>query len=425
MKQLFLLGSLAALGIALAAPEGRAQGGPEFKWSPPPTGAPSKRTPRLVNYCHISSELRRHPSDELARMLALWDVVILYPYGPVGEQPLVTPHQIRQHNPDVQILVWMPLQGPSGPRWLSKLSKRNMDLWSGRDKQGKVVVAPWGEVLMNPVADDRGWPRHVVSFLGSECLLREEDRYDGVMLDCLWSGPFRGIDANQDGKQDQQDTKAWQDAYTSMLQELRRKHSDCTFVGNAGGAMSAGNAYLQMLNGSMHENALGDQWGSGEWRHVWNGYKASVEVAQRHNRPAMHLIVVDVRNHRSLKEARDLEAPTADDLRRMRLGLCTSLLLDGGYFGFDRGDCLHGQLWWFDEYDADIGEPVEQSREGAFGAGSYSRRYDQGLVVANPSERAVAVSLSEPHFDYSTKSTASKHVIPPHDGRILRAGRHD
>ena len=111
--------------------------------------------------------------------------------------------------------------------------------------------------------------------------------------------------------------------------------------------------------------------------------------------------------------------------KRMRLGLCTSLLRDGGYFGFDRGDCLHGQLWWFDEYDADIGAPVEEFKNGALGAGIYSRQYDSGLVVINPSERPVALSFSKPHFDYSSKTTASKHVIPPHDGRILRAGGHE
>ncbi len=425
MKHLSLPRSLAALAVALAATLTRAQDVAEFKWSSPPNGNLSKRTPRLVNYCHISSELRRHPSSELARMLARWDVVILYPYQQVGEYPLVTPDQIRQHNPDAQILVWMPLQGPSGPRWQQSISKRNLELWSGRDGQGKVVVAPWGEVLMNPVANNRGWPRHVVSFLDSKCLRIAEDRYDGAMLDCLWPGPFPEIDANQDGKRDPQDATAWRDAYTFMLRELRRKHPRGILVGNGGAPLSAGDAYLQTLNGSMHENALGDQWGRGEWADVWNGYKASVDAARQHNRPAMHLIMVDVRNHRSLEEARDLQALTSDDLRRMRLGLCTSLLLDGGYFGFDRGDCLHGQLWWFDEYDAHIGDPVEPFKEGVFGAGTYSRRYSRGFVVANPSQRPVTVSLSEPHFDYSTRSTASKHVIPPHDGRILRTDQHE
>jgi hypothetical protein len=48
---------------------------------------------------------------------------------------------------------------------------------------------------------------------------------------------------------------------------------------------------------------------------------------------------------------------TDEDLRRMRLGLGTALLLDDGYFGFDLGDGYHGygEQWWFPEYDANLG----------------------------------------------------------------------
>jgi hypothetical protein len=45
--------------------------------------------------------------------------------------------------------------------------------------------------------------------------------------------------------------------------------------------------------------------------------------------------------------------------------VATALLLDGGFFGFDRGDCLHGQLWWFDDYDMDLGAPLEPSSKAA------------------------------------------------------------
>jgi hypothetical protein len=274
---------------------------------------------------------------------------------------------------------------------------------------------------MNPVADGRGWPRHVISFLEEKCLVRPSNNYDGVMLDCLSSAPMFGIDANRDGKRDQRDTEQWREAYLWMLQELRRRHPHILLIGNAGQPLSARDPYLHWLNGSMHENALGNQWGTGEWRQVWDGYRAAVSGSEKQGRETMHFIMVDVRMDRSLEEARQLDHLTATDLRRMRLGLCTSLLLDGGYFGFDRGDCLHGQLWWFDEYDADIGAPVERHRNGAWGAGIYSRQYDRGLVIVNTHDKPVTVNLRVAHFDYTTKKIAQKHVMPPGDGRILRA----
>ena len=46
----------------------------------------------------------------------------------------------------------------------------------------------------------------------------------------------------------------------------------------------------------------------------------------------------------------------------MRSGLAITLLGDG-YFGFDEGDCLHGQLWWFPEYDANLGLAKRAAQE--------------------------------------------------------------
>ena len=394
-----------------------------LKWKTPPTEARRRRTPHLVNYCHIASELRHHSARELEQMLAQWDVIILFPFEQVYGRDLVSPDRIRALNPDIVILVWMPLQGPSGARWRRSIPDSSLDAWRARDKQGEVIVAPWGEALMNPVADDRGWPRHVAAFLDRTCLSPERNRFDGVMLDCLWPGPAFGIDANGDGTLDGQDTDAWRAAYLPLLERLRQQHPQAILVGNAGPPLAPGDPYLDLLNGSMHENALGNAWGAGEWRQVWDGLTATRAATAQHHRQPMHFIIADVRRDRSIEQARSLEHLTAADLQRMRLGLCTSMLVDGGYFGFDRGDSLHGQLWWFDEYDANIGAPAEACRHSVLADGVYSRRYESGVVLVNPTRVPISIDLGATYVDYTSKRKARVHVIPPHDGRILTEAR--
>ena len=56
------------------------------------------------------------------------------------------------------------------------------------------------------------------------------------------------------------------------------------------------------------------------------------------------------------------------DYRYMRFGLGVALMNDG-YYAFELGDTYHGNDWWFDEFDANLGAPCGPA---------------QRMVVANP-----------------------------------------
>ncbi len=168
----------------------------------------------------------------------------------------------------------------------------------------------------------------------------------------------------------------------------------------------------------MHENALGDQFGGVQWQNLWDGYQRTMHKVT--NRTPLHLIAVDVRaDRRSQFIASWLWRLTDNDHRRARLGLATSLLMDGGYFSFDRGDCLHGQLWWLREYDCDLGEPLAAYEVDQFGKGTYARRFAGGLVIVNPTESAISVSVASDLTDMSTGAFGRDFLVPPGDARIL------
>ena len=109
---------------------------------------------------------------------------------------------------------------------------------------------------------------------------------------------------------------------------------------------------------------------------------------------------------------------TPDDLRRMRLGLGTTLL-DDGYFGFDRGDCLHGQLWWFEEYDANLGTPLRKHQRDRYAPGTYSRDFQNGIVIVNPGKGDITVSLDGVMRDATTHQAGRVFAVPAQDAKIL------
>jgi hypothetical protein len=104
------------------------------------------------------------------------------------------------------------------------------------------------------------------------------------------------------------------------------------------------------------------------------------------------------------------------------LGLATSLLLDAGYFGFDRGDCLHGQLWWLREYDVDLGPPCGAYEKDRYAPGTYSRQFAGGTVVVNPTDSDVNVSVPEELMDATTGISGRAFAVPALDGRLFLGG---
>jgi hypothetical protein len=74
----------------------------------------------------------------------------------------------------------------------------------------------------------------------------------------------------------------------------------------------------------------------------------------------------------------------------MRFGLGLTLMNDG-YFAYEFGDMWHGNNWWYDELNFDLGQPrgaAEQTTQAI-----YRREFDNGLVLLNPtwSTKKIAV----------------------------------
>jgi Hypothetical glycosyl hydrolase family 15 len=383
-------------------------------WHFPPTAPVHHNRPLLVNYCQILGPDTHIPN--LPQRLAQWDVLILAPDVVLSHHLSLS--DIRKTNPNIKILAWVPLQSPSDPRLKAMIPANAANLWGSRDAAGKLIIASWGDPIFNPWANHFAWPKAVKAYIEKYCL-DPAAGYDGVMLDCLAEIPWGGsVDVDRDGKaMTPADTLAWQAGMSDLLSNLKREFPDAILTGNGGNPWSSKCPYFQWASGVMNENVLGNEWRDQTWQYCWDGIAATLTHVK--DRPPFHFLQVDIRRERSQAQCAAASSLTPDDLRRFRLGLTTALLRDHTYFGFDRGDCLHGQLWWFDEYDADLGDPIAPFDQNKFANNTFSREFQNGMVICNPSIAAVTVTLKKIARDISTKQSGRIFVVPPSDGRIF------
>ncbi|MBU0461172.1 MAG: hypothetical protein KJ574_01160, partial [Nanoarchaeota archaeon] len=92
-----------------------------------------------------------------------------------------------------------------------------------------------------------------------------------------------------------------------------------------------------------------------------------------------------------------------------------SMLNDNTYFTYDFGPRDHGQAWWFQEYDVDLGRPSGKYHKKD---DAYFREFEKGLVVSAPYSD-ISINLDEQMKDATTGVRSDSFTIEKGDGRIF------
>ena len=262
---------------------------------------------------------------------------------------------------------------------------------------------------MNPASE---WSTYLPHFVYQEVI--SSGLFDGVFYDCLWEKVWeRNIDIDNDGIADSPAVveREYQKGMTQLLKLTRELLGpEAIIFGNPGVQWSDDSSYWDYANGHMQENALGTMFGS-SWPKIWDIYQRN--MGKPSPPPRIHWIAADTNQELFANVEPDLP-PT--ELQKMRFGLAITLLGDG-YFGFDRGDGLHRQLWWFTEYDANLGLAKGDAQQRSDGI--WIREFENGVVVMNPTSRESTVEFQDTYKDVSTNASGSQFVVPPKDGRIF------
>jgi len=350
-------------------------------------------------------------------LLARYDLLVLPAEAQVYNRNMF--FRLRELNPDITILAYVPTKSYNNA-WSDSLHRKLADRidqsWWLLDPSGRRVSVWPGTEMLNTVSP---WSSALPEFVKED--IWSTGLWDGVFYDELsanvsWvNGGY--IDIHRDGQKDDPHLAdvAWERATTNMLRETRSLlGADAVIVTNGDSTAS-----LQpFVNGRMFETFPTPWHGQGRWEDSVSSYLG------------LHLMVgyrpAFIINGNSGNSGNDA------DFRKVRYVLASTLMGDG-FFSYDFGDQDHGQLWWYDEQDAQLGEPlgpaVNQSATGgnAVVPGVWRRDFSNGVVLLNSTASSQTVSFTaelehlkgeqDPSVNSGRLTTAV--TLPPNDGVVL------
>ncbi len=375
---------------------------------------PDHPFPRLANYfLHWSID------DAKARELAKWDLIILDMETQVNSRPQL--ELIRELNPNIIMLVYLTPQeivsdaSVSGSTLRRQLASEIHSDWYLVDNIGTRLSWWPGTQILNvsdraPMQGGERLHSYMAGFVADHLL--STGLWDGVFYDNAWDSIrwFAGdnADIDRDGLADADADASWIAGMRTLYSETRsRTNNQYIIIGNG-----LTRAYRDELNGTMLENFRGGD----AWTPTMNTYAY-------YNQSGVQPRVQVVNGNTANTGART-------DYQNVRFGLASTLLGDG-YFTFDHGDQDHGQLWWYDEYNVDLGismtDALQTNGTPGFFDGVWTRLFQHGIVVTNSSDTPHTVSLGR-DFEAITGTQdpsvndgaiVSEITIAPQDGRIL------
>jgi hypothetical protein len=368
--------------------------------------------PFLANY--YLAELKDDAG--FINQISRYDLLILTP-DQINLRPTVI-KKIRQNNPDIIILAYVPSQSFNTRYWdkpysLFKNLRPIADGWWLKDPQGK-IISHWPDLA--DLNMDPAWSRHLVAFVKNFIL--SNDDVDGIFFDMVsesisWvNGGNIDLDGNGQKDNPVQLDKEWL-ARTAYLLEYAKNNLKTEYIIINGSSQPLLQSYV---NGRMFENFPTPWEAGGAWGALMNNLARNKKT---HQKP--QLVIVNSNTGNTGKN---------NDYKQMRFGL-TSALLEDGYYSYDYGDKDHGQLWWYDEYDVNLGNPISvassKKQLDEYQADVWRRDFANGLAVVNSTAGKEVVDLGgEYEKIHGTQDTATNDgsivtevTVDGYDGRVL------
>lgn len=333
--------------------------------------------PNLANYylANLTGD------DKQAAALAKYNVLVLTPAQIITHDSEMK--AIRKANPKIIVLAYVPAQSYNTRFYSNDPIFKNLVVPSTswlKDSSGRNVYLVENVKMVNL---DEAWSNYYAGFIKDKIISLPQ--VDGVFLDMVdsnisWANGG-DIDLDGDGYKDNASRldNNWLDRTVYLLKKIDQIAAPRYLVIN--GSSVAG--YQSYVNGRMYENFPTPWEQQGDWGRIMNVLKNN----QPKNR-VDHIVIFNANTDNTGNQK---------DYQKMRFGLASSLMLDNIYYSFDYGDRDHGQLWWYDEYNIDLGKAsaaaVSASNSNSFNAGIWKREYEKGMVVLNSGGADQSVDL--------------------------------
>ena len=382
--------------------------------------AATEKNPKTVNYF-----LHWSITDSEAKELAKWDFLVLD--MEVQENSPSQLRLIRQLNPRIKIVAYIASQNLFEPDYDSnesvlrkKINQSINDSWWLRDESGN-RLSDWPNTHIFNVTDycpqnDLGqrFNDFLPQFVADN--IESSGMWDGVFYDDVWNGASWFNNGNisllNNGQRNSavELNNAWINGIKKIFNKTRILWPKAIIVGNG----SFANDYNNYLNGWMLENFPTPWENGGTWSGVIKSYLKFSSSSKNYN------IINGFSNNQN-------------DYRDFRYGL-TSALLGDGYYSFDYGSADHAQLWWYDEYDNNLGSKqapaynLLDKNNQTIKPGLWRRDFTGGIALVNSTDKEQKYAFTKEQFEH-LRGNQDKIInngqnvnwirLAPHDGVIL------
>ncbi|MDD3711017.1 MAG: putative glycoside hydrolase [Patescibacteria group bacterium] len=385
-----------------------------------------KEYPKLANYF-----LKWSIADYEVAELAKWDVLILD--MEVQENSRSNLKQIRELNPDIIILAYITSQEANADiynsPWSYNASLRKKllngidDAWWLRDKNNNRITFWEGTYMLNLSngaknnSAGKKWNDYLPEFINCEVI--STGLWDGIMYDNIWGDVAwvkEGIDIESNGqiKSTTEINNKWAEGTKKMLDTTRRLIGpNYLILGNG----KVYDGYQNSLNGVMFEGFPASWEGNGVWSNIITTYS---NIKKTNNTPNLTIINSGNGNNKNYQA--------------VRFGLTSTLMENHGYFSFDFGSSDHSQVWWYDEYNINLGQ-AQTNAYNLLDKGNYTyknglwrRDFSEGIVLVNSSDKEQLYVFNNEEFE-KINGTQDRSInngsiinfikIKPRDGVIL------
>jgi hypothetical protein len=226
-----------------------------------------------------------------------------------------------------------------------------------------------------PDASGKRWPEFKAKF-DTDHIFGGVTGLDYIYIDQVNEGPlaaadYLGTGTNQ-ATTDPVASQAYRAGNQAYFNALRALNPDKKLLPNAASLSSP--EYKNQVEGAFMECMIGKSWSIETWAgwgKVMERYRTEMAETKAPHDVVFHAC-----------------GATADP-KTARYGLASTMLHDG-YFAYT----VTGQAAppWFDEYNAQMGTPVDAPPTAATASGIWMRRYTNGVVLVNPS-KTTALSI--------------------------------
>jgi hypothetical protein len=369
-----LLGGLAMLGLLPWSTRSRA-------------AADLPRYPRVMG---VDYKAHQYGEEAVRERLARFEMLVLgFWRGFERARLKMVVDDLRRRNPRIligQYALLNEVQGQAGPNeanrdmvekldregWWLKNRRGDRVQWTSRYGHYEVDLTPWAR------ADKEGlrWPEWRARRDARE-VFALWPRLDFVFLDNVFERPrvsalWRRDVGEEDGNSREVSAAARQ-GYVAYCKELRKLMPGMPVLANVDHDLTAP-GYDGIFDGAFLEELMGRPSSIETWR-GWSTIMERYRTVARHVKDPRFVVFHAVGR--------------STDYRQMRYGLASCLMGDGLYaYNSDDGPGTP----WFDEYDANLGQPVSDAR-AVGGSTAWMREFSNGVAVVNPGPMPAVVEL--------------------------------